>query len=369
MRIASFNVESLFQRARALNLPDPAEGSTPLELHAKINQLLTHTVYTDDDKTQILALIHQLGLDPSDDAGEFALLRQNHGHLLVRHPDGTIAITATGRADWIGWVELKMETVNEVATDNTARVMHAINPDILAVVEVESRLTLKDFSDVILPRVGGVPFEHVMLIDGNDLRGIDVGVMTRDGFEIETIVSHVDDDDAHGKIFSRDCPEYAIATPSGQRIVLLVNHLKSKGYGNQTDNNARRRRQAQRVAAIYNDLKGTHPYIAVLGDFNDTPSSNPLAPLLADTDLKDISTSPNFVSDGRPGTFKNGTKGDKIDYILLSPDLFARVTGGGVFRKGVWGGTHGTLFEHFPEITREIEAASDHAAIFADIDL
>jgi hypothetical protein len=33
---------------------------------------------------------------------------------------------------------------------------------------------------------------------------------------------------------------------------------------------------------------------------------------------------------------------------------------------GVWGGTNGTLFPHFPEITKESEAASDHAAIFAE---
>ena len=36
---------------------------------------------------------------------------------------------------------------------------------------------------------------------------------------------------------------------------------------------------------------------------------------------------------------------------------------------GVWGGTHGTLFPHLPEITREVEAASDHAAIWAELDI
>jgi len=32
---------------------------------------------------------------------------------------------------------------------------------------------------VILAAVGGTPFHHVMLIDGNDERGIDVALMTR----------------------------------------------------------------------------------------------------------------------------------------------------------------------------------------------
>jgi hypothetical protein len=36
---------------------------------------------------------------------------------------------------------------------------------------------------------------------------------------------------------------------------------------------------------------------------------------------------------------------------------------------GVWGGKNGTLFPHYATITKPIEAASDHAAIYADITL
>jgi hypothetical protein len=107
----------------------------------------------------------------------------------------------------------------------------------------------------------------------------------------------------------------------------------------------------------------------VLGDLNDTPKkSGPLGPVFR-AGLKDISDHPSFTSDGRPGTHKNGNASQKIDYVLLSPALFGRVTGGAVFREGVWGGKNGTLFPHFPEITKEVESASDHAAIYADLDL
>ena len=54
--------------------------------------------------------------------------------------------------------------------------------------------------------------------------------------------------------------------------------------------------------------------------------------------------------------------------ILLSPALFAKATGGGIFRMGVWGGTTGKLFPHDPEITKENEA-SDHAAIWAELNI
>jgi hypothetical protein len=101
----------------------------------------------------------------------------------------------------------------------------------------------------------------------------------------------------------------------------------------------------------------------------DTPDSDPLSPLFNGTGLKDISEVAGFIDDGRPGTYRNGTASNKIDYILLSPALFAKATGGDIFRMGVWGGTNGTLFPHFPEITKESEAASDHAAIWAELDI
>ena len=110
--------------------------------------------------------------------------------------------------------------------------------------------------------------------------------------------------------------------------------------------------------------------VAVIGDFNDTPDSPPLAPLIADaSNLRDVSGHPKYKDDGRPGTFGNGTKSEKIDYILLSPELFKRVEHADVFRLGVWGGKNGDLFKHFPEMTKAIHAASDHAALLVDLDL
>jgi endonuclease/exonuclease/phosphatase family protein len=180
--------------------------------------------------------------------------------------------------------------------------------------------------------------------------------------------SHVDDTDSKGVIFSRDCPEYLIRGPADTHVLLLVNHLKSKGYGSQQYNNARRRRQAVRVAELYEAARAAgHEHVAVVGDLNDTPGSTPLTPLLAQTDLQDVTGSPKFNGDGHPGTFRDGTEKDKIDYILLSPALFHEVTAGGIHRKGVWGGRDGTLWEHYPDMTRPVEAASDHAVLWVDL--
>ena len=177
MRIASFNVENLFDRARALTLPRE-EASEILERHARINALLGEPVYSDAVKAEIKDVLKKLGLGKKDDGGKVALLRQVRGRLLRRPKSGGLEIVASGRAGWIGWVELKTEPVNELAMEHTAMVMRDVAADVLGVIEAENRIVLDKFSAQLLKKVGSTPYEHVMVIDGNDDRGIDVGILT-----------------------------------------------------------------------------------------------------------------------------------------------------------------------------------------------
>lgn len=124
------------------------------------------------------------------------------------------------------------------------------------------------------------------------------------------------------------------------------------------------------MAAIYEELIADgEKYVVVVGDLNDTPDSAPLKPLLSETNLKDAFENPAFDDDGHPGTYGSCLAANKIDYILLSPELFGRVTAGGVFRQGMWPGVRPTKWEAYSEITRKQEAASDHAAVWVDLDL
>jgi len=369
MRIASFNVENLFSRVSAMNLESWSEGKEILTEYSRLNTILQEPVYTAAKKEAILTAVERLGLNQDDDS-EFVVLRQNRGRLLKRPRSGQPEVVAEGRGDWIGWLELKREAVDEVAVEMTAKVIKDVNADVLGVIEAEDRIALIRFNEQLLKAIGAA-YGGIMLIDGNDERGIDVGLLTKLGYPIESIVSHVDDMENGNRIFSRHCPEFTVRVNKTVRVLFLVNHLKSKGFGPKTASDARRKAQAKRLREIY-DLRRSQGIdkIAVVGDFNDTPDSDPLQPLLSEgSDLRDISAHPQFESDGRPGTFGNGNKGDKIDYILLSPALFERVTSGGVWRKGVWGGKHGTLFPHYDEMQKPVHAASDHAAIWADIDL
>lgn len=369
MRIASFNVENLFCRATALNQETWAAGKEILENFSRLNVLLQKSVYTETIKKAILTAIERLGLNKSDES-KFVLLRQNRNRLLKRPQSGPPEVVAEGRGDWIGWLELKTESVNEIATQMTAKVIQDVNADVMAVVEAENRIALLHFNEQLLKPINST-YDGIMLIDGNDERGIDVGLLTKPGLTIESIASHVNDQENGNRIFSRDCPEFTVRINETTSLLLLVNHFKSKGYGSKATSDARRKGQAKRVREIYQLRRSQGiELIAIVGDFNDTPDSDPLKPLLAaGSDLKDIFAHPQFQSDGRPGTFGNGTKSEKFDYLLLSPALFDRVTTGGVWRKGVWGGKNGTLFPHYAEMTKPVQAASDHAALWADLDL
>ncbi len=367
MRIATFNVENLFSRARALNQDTWAEGKEILAAYSRLNTRLQKTAYSAADKTAIIADLEVLGLKRGDES-QFAVLRQNRGRLVKRPSKAAPQVVASGRGDWLGWLDLKTEAVSEVATRMTARVIQDVNADVLAVIEAEDRIALKRFNNQLLKGLNAA-YDCIMLIDGNDERGIDVGLLTKSGINIGAVVSHVDDSVGGDRIFSRDCPEYTIRR-GDEEFLVIVNHLKSKGYGTPAASNARRKAQAARVREIY-DLRRSQgrDHIAIVGDFNDTPNSDPLSPLLGrGSDLRDIFDHHKFVGDGRPGTYGTGTAANKIDYILLSPALAERVTGGGVWRKGVWGGVAGTLFPHYEEMEKPIHAASDHAAVFADIE-
>ncbi len=188
---------------------------------------------------------------------------------------------------------------------------------------------------------------------------------------IRSIISHGDDIDAEGRIFSRDCAEYRIETPAGQALLVLVNHLKSKGYGSFAQSNAKGMRQAPQVRAIYEArLQEGFDLIAIVGDLNDPPDSAPLMPLLQNgSTLVEVMAHHLFAGDGRPGTYGNGAKSGKIEYILMSPKLADKVQSGGIERHGVWGGKNGTLFPHFPGVKTAKDAASDHAALWVELDL
>ena len=114
MKIAAFNVENLFDRAKAFNLDDPAESRSILQAVSELNGLFGEVFYTDQHLARMRELIIELGLD-NDDTGPFAILRQIRGRMVSRPNSGGFVLKARGRDEWVGWVELRTAEVNEIA--------------------------------------------------------------------------------------------------------------------------------------------------------------------------------------------------------------------------------------------------------------
>jgi endonuclease/exonuclease/phosphatase family metal-dependent hydrolase len=320
-----------------------------------------------------------------DDA--WALLRENRGDFLVAPARAEPRIVANGRSDWVGWVELITEPVDEVATRMTAKVIDELGADILCVVEADSRPALARFNRELL----GGRYGHAMLIDGNDPRGIDVGLLCAKEIEVRWMRSHVhvaDETNLDRPLFSRDCPVHHLRLAGGADLYVILNHLKSQSFASGNPDPLRTR-QSRQVAAIYDRLREDGAeLIAVLGDFNKgplkaDPGRHPTLEALFPPESSLVDAYGLAAFSGlfderdpgrtRPGSFQSCSLTNRLDYILLSPELAELVTDGGVFRKGLWGDPGNLrpskLWSVYPEISASRHAASDHAAVWVDLDL
>jgi endonuclease/exonuclease/phosphatase family metal-dependent hydrolase len=384
VRFASFNVENLFDRPRAFNQATWAAGRPILDAYAEFNSLIALATYTPADKARMIQLLVQLDVYRVHNGivrrnrtptPRWAWLRADRGSFDVERDATGMEIVADGRSDWIGWVELATEPVDEISTRMTARVIQDVSADVLGVVEAEDRPSLDRFNDELLADRYG----HVMLIDGNDTRGIDVGIMTTTQIEIIAMRSNVDVPDltsANEHLFSRDCAEYLCLLPSGVGVWVLLNHFKSQSGGG----GPKRSRQAQGVRTIVDRLiaRGERN-VVVMGDLNEGPAvlGQPPANLTPLFDpngpLVEVYSLPAFDAGPRPGTFQRCGIRERLDYIFVSRDLAALVVNGGLERRGLWGGPTNinppAQWAIYPDISAPEHAASDHAAIFIDITL
>lgn len=363
MKIATFNVENLFQRAKAMNQEDWSEGQPALDAVARLNRLFQRERYTEPAKREMLELLDAFGqLGPGRPNHPLLRLQKIRGQLFSRK-GGTPQIVAEGRGSWVGWMELKPATIEDEAIKNTARVLADVDADIVTLVEVESRQTLRRFHDeVLFPllKAKGRPgYDYDMVIEGNDARGIDIGLLSR--FPIDRMRSHLTDRSGDSPTFSRDCPEYYVTLPSGAELVVLPNHLASKGSDPTGD---RRRVQSAAIAKIYKRIRQTHDLVLVAGDLNDHPEGGSLDRLL-NTDLKDAMSLPFY--DGLPGTYGHGRDTEKLDYLLCSPKLRRAITEVGVNRKGYYAPKKWESYESINSVTKGRYQASDHHCVWAEV--
>jgi endonuclease/exonuclease/phosphatase family metal-dependent hydrolase len=361
IQIGTYNLNNLFERPKIMELKGfSKEASIVLNDVSALNALLEKNIYDTDTKQAIEKILNKYFHDESTSNPWFEVIEIRE-KLFSRKRDGSgIEVKAKGREDWLGWVELNKQVTNEISLENTARVISSIGVDILCTVEVDNRVALNRFNNWLLKDKNS-QFSHCMLIDGNDERGIDVGLLSN--FDITQIVSHIDDyytgkNKVKNKIFSRDCPEYKIQIDNTHSIYFLCNHLKSKGYGSQSSSDAKRRKQADRITEILQKFDLQNDMVVVAGDFNDTPGGKPLSNLMKLPGLYNVLNWPNYI--GEKWTYHDGKS--QFDYLLVSKPIFDNLLHVGIERRGIFKKNNPT----FPEVTNKVTQASDHGAVWAE---
>ena len=172
--------------------------------------------------------------------------------------------------------------------------------DIVGLQEIENFGALLDFvQGSVGPDYG--PKTGVVSIPSNDPRGIDLGLICTKNFKIGRVVSHrykkFRRDDGRLYQFGRDCLQVEIMDKDQEGVILtvFVCHLKSRYTGvdrfkdpdryeeAQALNTIKRKAEAEQVVRIVSEeVDVENDLFVVLGDLNDTPRSEALAPLLAE---------------------------------------------------------------------------------------
>ncbi len=172
--------------------------------------------------------------------------------------------------------QTKLQTIGAVVKN--------LDPDIAVLCEIEHQAILDDLNK---NELGGA-YVATALVEGNDYRGLDIGVLSK--VPIDQVVSHKDEfftlagTNGPAYKFSRDCLEIHV-TYEGRHVILLGVHFRSKAG---TDDPDKRLAEAQHVRQIANALSQKDPNaaIVILGDTNDLPDSPPVKALMgSDPDL------------------------------------------------------------------------------------
>lgn len=370
LRVASFNAENLFDRPKVFNFQDKSVGDRILKRIDEFQKILRKPVYSAADKRELVKEYNK-GTPSNDDSPlkEFIEVREDQGKLWKKQGWSITGVQADGAGDWNGTIIFKTAKFSETARTNTAKVIRAVKADVACIVEADSRPSLKSFDADLLRSM--YPYE--MLLDGNDQRGIDVGIYSK--HPLGGIWTHMFDAVGRSKTFSRDCPEYEVLLPNGQFLYVLCNHLKSKGYGVQSESNARRKRQAEAIAEILKGYDLTEDLVIVAGDMNDTPESAPLKPLLKVRNLYDVLELQFPNAPAKRWTYHYRSF-EQIDYLLVSKPLKECLVTAGVERRGIYDLHNLTAADDDIETQREYKsvthwtnAASDHGAVWAEFDL
>ena len=275
-----------------------------------------------------------------------------------------------------GWIveEAAFEELGEDSKALTGEAIKAVKADVVAVQEVEGVDTLKRFRSKFLGGLSAYPY--VAGIDGNDLRLIDVAVLSKRPITRVRSYQHLRDTNDSGKeLFSRDCLEVDIDV-DGTMVTLYVNHLKSM-IDTREETREKRERQAAGVKKIIEGRLGASPdneNFIVLGDLNDYLETDDQGKSgikeLVEWDQVENVIMRRDAEDRWTHYWAGGNDYKQLDYLLLSKSL-AEASGGKpeIMRKGMPKRATKYTGERFDGVGENKPKASDHCPVVMEIEV
>lgn len=264
----------------------------------------------------------------------------------------------------------KVERLLEEMRILTAKALKAVKADVIGLQEVENLDTLKLFNTEYLK--SAAHFDFPLVIDGNDQRFIDVGLLSK--LPIDFLRTHQFLRSGRERVFSRDCLEAHVKVGS-ETVPIFVNHLKSM-IGGRPQTRKRRELQSEALLQILKERFGSkfgQADFVLLGDLNDymeegQENESGLRALLESDQLENV-----VLRLPLKEQWTHYYKGDKsyhqLDYILISKSLAQKnpVVLPVVERRGQplrvnQQGQAPRVLNFFPEVKDDLKA-SDHCPV------
>ena len=277
-------------------------------------------------------------------------------------------------------------SLTEDSRQMTAQAIIDTKADIICMQEVDNREILDDFHDFYIKKPTRVNYGWRRLIEGNDRRGIDVGVMSKPRISVRSHANITFDDfglfndelndyglNPGDRIFRRDCLEVEVKVDQ-KPLALFVCHFKSMSGGRDRTIPVRQA-EAKAVRRIIEDKFGNAVAEAdwlILGDLNDYTHHNgaPVAPNGLEP-LFQNNFCANLVgnlpaADRWTHYYPAEDSYHQLDYILASPAIHAKNSNvqPEIIRKGMaYRVPKIAAMQKYPRVGFDRPKASDHCPV------
>lgn len=369
MKIATYNIQNIFYRDNAL-IKKYREENRELWVE-EFETLMLKEMRTPKEFDRMRALSQLLDFEDSQNS-PYLTMKYRPGQLFLKKNVELEVNKATHLTNWNGRIKLSSHPITDIAIQNKGKVIQEASPDILILLEVEDRVSLLEFNKYFLSD----SYRHILYLETNDVYGRGIGVLTKAGYNVKSMKSHVNDLDNQGNpIFDMDLQEYKISTPNEEIVTILATCFLDEAQDPKQTTNAKIEIQSNRVAEVYKALNKQNDLIAVVGTLNLPSYSGLLSPITDETDLKSISKHSTFEVDldkgkdskyFRLGAYKMGVNIKQRDYLMLSKNLYKIVEGSGLIRKGVWYKKQ-PQWEMLKSIKNETHIASEHPLVWSQL--